>query len=671
MADHLQWHPNLPTNFDDLTQALDEIDAAGAPHPLSDAVTAQPPSPAPAAPSALPEDCAARPALPAAPAALREHLAQLRAQGLRGLDDPQTTPAQMQLEGWLLTQDPAMDFAQLQVLLPLYLETGETMPLGRVDHHRNALAESLETLDAAEPIAQRLDDHISVVMDTVEAAHVRNRWALGQAKGEPAKWLLARQLKLDEHSLATLQSLDRLLADLKGKFESNRQQDEHWTSASRTFDQALELYRGKSGNRHEVLCEHLGLYKRLQELEEARSTGKLATVVGAGVTQMLSSWAHFGYIRSAGDMAAQGINNRLASALLTGLVLGTGHEAVSNLARPWLQLLADRLLRPLPEKVSPIDVLPDPLRFKTEKDGTVRRLNDPDYDEALKKVQQDRVAYHAAQQDHGIGTLHGDFTGFGAFAAAQALKRALEELPGAKSLHLTAAASALGGFTWAGLQTQNMLNKRFTDAHQRRLPTHKPGHTTTPLGQAAASAGKKTLKALDLREAAVREGLASKVWGASQGLLISGLTKAAPSEPPQGRSRYAGWLIAQCLRAAAAPPAMLPSFFANNMAGAEAQKSDTSRAQVPMDTLRDPDRAQISHGTLPGTASRALENTYHVARGILQVGPQALTTAAELATASAGHYLAALGRAVITRPKSRTVDELDAVEAQQVVDPGP
>ncbi|NWA02083.1 hypothetical protein [Pseudomonas gingeri] len=366
-----------------------------------------------------------------------------------------------------------------------------------------------------------------------------------------------------------------------------------------------------------------------------------AFVAGA-VPQMLASGLAFGFARAAVEAAIP--DNLPVQLFATGAVMAAAHEVGTNLLKPMGQeLVGGWSLAP----VKASEVIPNP-NPRISIGGVIQAPDAEAKAQAKTAVETLRGQHKNAQQANKNGTGLGELQAYGSFATAQAIRRGLGFA--APQLHVNnvgprTLASMGGGVLMGGVQSSMQLRSTATDERGRELPTHTFKQVDKPLSQRLAKAAGDAVLASNPSDTEVRQSLLSKTFGSYLGLGSAALVGAA------GRAVGAAGpaqKFGQVMLAAMGSPALLIPAYASFQSGpeskahsaalkaradsqalpgapAESTASAFPRTRSAVQNILDPDRADLAHGTLPGTAGRVAENTFHRVRGGLQVASQVPT----------------------------------------------
>jgi hypothetical protein len=206
------------------------------------------------------------------------------------------------------------------------------------------------------------------------------------------------------------------------------------------------------------------------------------------VPQGVISGLHFGAIRNAtedalidslGDINLPPLVHALARGAVTGLPLGFAHYALTEAAKPFLGALMQYIGARKPEPVEGEKLYPDPPRVEYE-DGELRQVPEAIFKDRTETIKQQRLGYRRLQQQAKLGTVTGDWTAFGFFAAAHGLRAG----PNLMSIASRSVTSGLGG---AGMALGHTVNAMWQSAAEipehlqalrpdiKDLPTHRLG----------------------------------------------------------------------------------------------------------------------------------------------------------------------------------------------------
>ena len=436
-----------------------------------------------------------------------------------------------------------------------------------------------------------------------------------------------------------------------------KQPSEDWENISQMLGELVE-HTSVDGEFKDAL-DNAKLPARLEQLHQHNDGwGATAKAVVAGaVPQMLASGLAFGFARAVVESA---VPNLKAQAFATAPVMAAAHEIGANLLKPMSQeMMGGWSLKP----VSASEVIPNP-NPRVIVDGELKPLPAEQKDAAMQEVEQLRSRHLNAQQANKNGTGIGEAEAFGAFGLAQAIRKGIglakPHIPvdqfGPRTL-----ASMAGGLFMGGVQSGAQLRSSVPDRRGRELPTHTFKGVDKPLANRLAKAASDAVLASDPSNPGVRQSLFSKTYGSLVGLgsamAVSSAARAFGSDTPTQQ-------FGQVLLAALGSPALLIPAYASFQAGAETDAhqaalekerktqelpgpgapaqvpaSNFPRTQTAMQNIRSPDRADLPHGSMPGTWGRAAENTYHRVRGGLQVASQVPTELTELAIKKVAAHL--------------------------------
>lgn len=433
-----------------------------------------------------------------------------------------------------------------------------------------------------------------------------------------------------------------------------KQPAEDWESISTLLGDLVE-HTSVNGEFKDAL-DNAKLPAKLQQLHQNNDGwGATAKAVVAGaVPQMLASGLAFGFARAFVESA---VPNLKAQAFATAPVMAAAHEVGVNLLKPMSQeVMGSWALKP----VKASEVIPNP-NPRIILDGKLQPLPADVKDAAMQEVDQLRSWHLNAQQANKNGTGIGEAEAFGAFGLAQGLRKGIglarRDIPveqfGPRTL-----ASMAGGLFMGGVQSGAQLRSTVPDRRGRELPTHTFKEVEKPLANRLAKAASDAVLASNPANPEVRQSLFSKTYGSLVGL---GSAMAVASATRGIGSDTLAQQFGQVVMAALGSPALLIPAYAAFQAGAESkthhaglekqrqtqglpgpgaparmQTPNFPRTQTAIENIRAPDRADLAHGSVPGTWGRVAENTYHRLRGGLQVASQVPTELTELAIKQAG-----------------------------------
>lgn len=428
-----------------------------------------------------------------------------------------------------------------------------------------------------------------------------------------------------------------------------KQPSEDWERISTMLSDLVE-HTSVDGEFKDAL-DNAKLPAKLQQLHQHNDGwGATAKAVVAGaVPQMLASGLAFGFARAVVESAVPDLK---AQAFATAPVMAAAHEVGTNLLKPMSQeMMGGWALKP----VKASEVIPNP-NPRAIVDGELKPLTAEQKDAAMQEVDELRGRHLNAQQANKNGTGIGEAEAFGAFGLAQGIRQGIglaqPHIPveqfGPRTL-----ASMAGGLIMGGVQSGAQLRSTVADRRGRELPTHTFKEVDKPLANRLAKAASDAVLASDPSNPEVRQSLFSKTYGSLAGLGsamgVSSAARAFGSDTPAQQ-------FGQVLLAALGSPALLIPAYASFQAGAETEArlaalekerktqelpgpgapaqvptSNFPRTQTAMQNIRSPDRADLPHGSMPGTWGRTAENTFHRIRGGLQIASQAPTELTELA----------------------------------------
>lgn len=366
-----------------------------------------------------------------------------------------------------------------------------------------------------------------------------------------------------------------------------------------------------------------------------------AFVAGA-VPQMLASGLAFGFARAVVESAIP--HDLPKQVFATAVTMAAAHEVGTNLLKPIGQELVGAWnLKP----VKASEVIPNP-NPRVSILGQIQPLSDDAKIQAKQAVDALRGRHLNAQQANKNGTGVGEAQAFGAFGLAQGIRRAIGFA--APQLRVNdygprTLTSMGGGLLMGGVQSSSQLRSTTPDERGRELPTHTFKGTDKPLAQRIAKAASDAVLASDPSKSEVRQSLLSKTFGSLIGLgnaaAVGTVARAIGSHTPAQK-------FGQVVMAALGSPALLiPAYAAfqsspetkartaalkaEQLPGTQAQAAapNFARTRTAMQNIQSPDRADLPHGSLPGTWGRTAENTYHRVRGGLQVASQVPTETLE------------------------------------------
>lgn len=366
-----------------------------------------------------------------------------------------------------------------------------------------------------------------------------------------------------------------------------------------------------------------------------------AFVAGA-VPQMLASGLAFGFARAVVESAIP--HDLPKQVFAAGVTMAAAHEVGTNLLKPIGQeLVGPWNLKPI--KAS--EVIPNP-NPRVSILGQIQPLSDAAKTQAKQAVDDLRSRHLNAQQANKNGTGIGEAQAFGAFGLAQGIRRAIGFA--APQLHVNdygprTLTSMGGGLLMGGVQSSSQLRSTTPDQRGRELPTHTFKGTDKPLAQRIAKAASDAVLASDPSKSEVRQSLLSKTFGSLIGLgnaaAVSTMARTLGSDTVAQK-------FGQVVMAALGSPALLIPAYAAFQSGpetkahtaalkaaqlpgtaAQASAPNFPRTRTALQNMRAPDRADLPHGSLPGTWGRTAENTYHRVRGGLQIASQLPTETLE------------------------------------------
>ncbi|WP_434698138.1 hypothetical protein [Pseudomonas sp. D1-1] len=428
-----------------------------------------------------------------------------------------------------------------------------------------------------------------------------------------------------------------------------KQPSEEWEHISTMLSDLVE-HTSVDGEFKDAL-DNAKLPAELQKLHQ-HNDGWVATAKAAAagaMPQMLASGLAFGFARAVVESAVPDLK---AQAFATAPVMAAAHEVGTNLLKPISQeMMGGWSLKP----VKASEVIPNP-NPRTIVDGELQPLPIEQKEIAMQEVDEQRSRHLNAQQANKNGTGIGEAEAFGAFSLAQGIRQAIglakPHIPveqfGPRTL-----ASMAGGLFMGGLQSAAQLRSSVPDRRGRELPTHTFKEVDEPLANRLAKAASDAVLASDPSNPEVRQSLFSKTYGSLAGLgSAMGVSFAAGRFDSDTPVKQFG----QVLLAALGSPALLIPTYAGFQAGAETKAyqaaleqerkaqelpgpgapapppaSNFPRTQTAIQNFLSPDRADLPHGSMPGTWGRVAENTYHRVRGGLQVASQIPTELTELA----------------------------------------
>jgi hypothetical protein len=383
--------------------------------------------------------------------------------------------------------------------------------------------------------------------------------------------------------------------------------------------------------------------------------------------QLVASAGHFGAVRATIEWALRNANFG-ARVTGSGAGLGASHELINNTVRPWvnelLVSLTGREVRPV--KFSEVASQP------TEKytvDGVTHKRTPTEMAAAKKAYNEFKTRFTEAQNNHKFGTMKGELEFFSGFGLAQGILEGLVDsgvLP-AKTIPALVLASATGGAVSASLQTWNQLTTTVKDDQGREVPTHVPVGVDKSLLDRLGKVTKDGFKAIDLRSADVQEAFLSKMYGAIQGVTISTAVSDQVKSLDLDKPAH---IAAKVLASSFGPTLTLSSFFAAMQNKIEAKKGGTGRMGNVGNNLVAPDRDTLPHTTAKGTKARAVEDTVHRARGMLQVPSQAATVASAAAVQGAIKGTATMGQGLLKVMRGNpSLNQESDIEMGQVSQP--
>lgn len=405
-----------------------------------------------------------------------------------------------------------------------------------------------------------------------------------------------------------------------------------------------------------------------------------AFVAGA-VPQMLASGLAFGFARAVVESAIP--HDLPKQVFATAVTMAAAHEVGTNLLKPIGQeLVGPWNLKPI--KAS--EVIPNP-NPRVSILGQIQPLSGEAKTQAKQAVDALRSRHLNAQQANKNGTGIGEAQAFGAFGLAQGIRRAIGFA--APQLRVNdygprTLTSMGGGLLMGGVQSSSQLRSTTPDQRGRELPTHTFKDTDKPLAQRIAKAASDAVLASDPSKSEVRQSLLSKTFGSLIGLgnaaAVGTVARSIGSHTPAQK-------FGQVVMAALGSPALLIPAYAAFQSGPEtkartaalkaeqlpgtqapASAPNFPRTRTAMQNLQSPDRADLPHGSLPGTWGRAAENTYHRVRGGLQIASQIPTETLEHAPQLLKAAPAALASAASAVHKalsgSESAVEVDSADPQ-------
>ncbi|KAF1010958.1 MAG: Effector protein HopM1 [Pseudomonas fluorescens] len=366
-----------------------------------------------------------------------------------------------------------------------------------------------------------------------------------------------------------------------------------------------------------------------------------AFVAGA-VPQMLASGLAFGFARAVVESAIP--HDLPKQVLAAGVTMAAAHEVGTNLLKPIGQeLVGPWNLKP----VKASEVIPNP-NPRVSIQGQIQPLSDEAKTQAKHNVDALRSRHLNAQQANKNGTGIGEAQAFAAFGLAQGIRRAIGFA--APQLHVNdygprTLTSMGGGLLMGGVQSSSQLRSTTPDARGRELPTHTFKGTDKPLAQRIAKAASDAVLASDPSKSDVRQSLLSKTFGSLIGLgnavAVGTVARAIGTHTPAQK-------FGQVVMAALGSPALLIPAYAAFQSGPETKAHTAAlkaqqlpgtqtpaaapnfpRTRTALQNVLSPDRADLPHGSLPGTWGRTAENTYHRVRGGLQIASQIPTETIE------------------------------------------
>lgn len=365
---------------------------------------------------------------------------------------------------------------------------------------------------------------------------------------------------------------------------------------------------------------------------------------GQGVPQGGASYLHFGYTRSGIDKRMDDIGaSFLGHVAATGVGLGTAHKVVSDAVRPFIQLVMDQSIGLNVAKADPLKVYPKALKVVAGNDG--QRVANPNRDAQNTIQTTKRTEYKTMQNANYFGTMSGDFTGFTAFGGAHGVRDLLDQFTAlnAGSVHARALFSGIGGTAMAGAQAV----AKYSQAHgDEKIPTHSVVKDTRDFSKALGDTFRAVGIQLDPTKMGTYNDLAGRILSLGEGVAMStALAKAAGlGDEPSVRKKVAH-VVATYFQSGLT----LQPFFANNQAAAEnkalngGRDNPATRAQVPWQNLRHPDRTTLAHSQPIGTKARLAENiTQHVLRGVTQAVPQLIIAGVNAAADKIGDSLSSI-----------------------------
>ncbi|MGY2368849.1 hypothetical protein [Pseudomonas sp. SDO5201_S390] len=417
--------------------------------------------------------------------------------------------------------------------------------------------------------------------------------------------------------------------------------------------------------------------EKLHKSNDGWAATTKAFVAGA-VPQMLASGLAFGFARAVVESAIP--HNLPKQLFATGVTMAAAHEVGVNLLKPMGQeLVSSWNLAP----VKASDVIPNP-NPRVSIQGEIQPLSDDAKTQARQDVDALRGRHLNAQQANKNGTGLGEMQAFGAFGLAQGIRRgiglAAPHVPvndfGPRTL-----TSMAGGVMMGGVQSSSQLRSTVPDQRGRELPTHTFKTTDKPLAQRLAKAAGDAVLASDPSKSEVRQSLLSKTFGSFIGLgnaaAVGAVARSIGSHTPAQQ-------FGQVVLAALGSPALLLPAYAAFQSGPEtkasaaalkatqlpdapaAAPSNFPRTRTALQNVVSPERADLPHGSMPGSWGRTAENTYHRVRGGLQIASQIPTELIEnspqllkAAPAALANTVDAVKQALTPAVQNRDTDEDD------------
>ncbi|WP_258197807.1 restriction endonuclease [Pseudomonas viridiflava] len=517
-------------------------------------------------------------------------------------------------------------------------------------------------------VGQVLKGHAGAIADQLEhfqLMHNASSVHLGECSARDRKTFEVSQAALGEYAgraskaISSVLSekstdLDKRLADLDKQLKGMADGEEKSALLihKETLGEAKAMLAGIQSDfskspqaKHlKSVAAHAQFDTQLKELNEDRAgIGFLqgaGRMTAAAIPQFLSSMTHLGFIRSATNdefrAAVPGSSSdaSMLEATVIGLVAGIAHEGVTNLVKPMLQSglqvsgLDKRLgMAPL-RGVDTESVIPDPLEYKSQ-DGVMVKKSDEELAAEKAQVKAQRAVFE--QKKVQVSSTHplGEMIPYMSFGGGQAIRQLLHDFHQINGQTVTARAltSGMAGAVSASAQALYQMKATYTDPQGRNIPVFTTDKSISELGKDLA-------KGLDPRDAAVRTSFYSKAVSGIQSVALTAELPAVAQAGIKG-GLSAGRIVGNMALAALGSVSYLSTLYANQSVTAEAKALKAAgeggatpileRTETAFTNIRRPNRDSLPHTFSPDQLAglpRMAENTYHRARGVLQVPSQ-------------------------------------------------